>query len=375
MTTTVEQFPTLFSPLRLSTLTLTNRVAVAPMSRVSTHGDGVPTAQMTDYYQQFAVGGFGLIITEGIYPAGPGAQGYTNQPGLTSTGHVKGWRSVIDAVHHHGGIIIAQLMHAGALSQHLDATLGPSAVVPRGRKMPEYGGTGNYPIPQELNHAQIAEIVKGFAQSAALAQDAGFDGVEVHAANGYLLDQFLTDYTNTRTDYYGGSADARARLTAEVVGAVTERTRGQLPVGVRLSQAKVNDSRHKWADTREAEAIYTTIAATKPAYLHLAGEGRSWTESGRAGDGTALGALARRSTGLPVMVNGGLNAPTLIEQALTDGEADLVSLGRAALADPAWPSRIRQGQTPAPFESVYITPSATLSNTECARAQHIAEKW
>lgn len=370
----VEQFPKLFSPFRLSTLKLANRVAVAPMSRVSTRGDGVATEQMTDYYRRFAEGGFGLVITEGIYPQGPAAQGYANQPALTSVAHVEGWRSVTNAVHRCGGVIIAQLMHAGALSQHLQATLGPSAITPRGAKMPEYGGSGTYSTPRALSQSQIDDIVDGFAASAALAEDAGFDGVEVHAANGYLLDQFLTDYTNTRSDRYGGSVCARARLTAQVVGAIVERAQDRIPVGVRLSQAKVNDSHHKWADAREAEGIYTTIAAANPAYLHLAGEGRPWTQSGRAGDGTALGALARRSTGLPVIVNGGLHTPELIEQTLADGEADLISLGRPALADPAWPTTIWEGHTPEGFDVDFITPSATLANTDHARARHATTK-
>jgi 2,4-dienoyl-CoA reductase-like NADH-dependent reductase (Old Yellow Enzyme family) len=373
-TRSIEHFPKLFSPFTLSTLKLANRVAVAPMSRVSTHGDGVPTAQMADYYREFAEGGFGLIITEGIYPLGPAAQGYANQPALTSVAHVEGWRSVTTAVHRCGGIIVAQIMHAGALSQHLLGTLGPSAITPRGLKMPEYGGSGNYPTPKPLSQKQIDDIIDGFARTAGLAEEAGFDGVEVHAANGYLLDQFLTDYTNTRSDRYGGSACARAALTAQVVAAIVDQTKGRVPVGVRLSQAKVNDSHHKWVNAQEAVDIYTTIAAAKPAYLHLAGEGRPWTQSGRAADGTALGALARHSTGLPVIVNGGLHTPELIEQTLADGEADLISLGRPALADPAWPTRIWDGHTPEAFVMDFITPWATLANTDHARAQHARTK-
>lgn len=363
------QFPKLFSPFMLSGLRLANRVSVAPMSRVSTLGDGVPTLQMAAYYRSFAAGGFGMIITEGIYPPGPGAQGYADQPSLASAAHVAGWRAVTDAVHRCNGIIFGQIMHAGALSQHLPATLGPSAVTPRGTKMPEYGGQGSYPTPDSLSLRQIDSIVDGFAQSAGLAEEAGFDGVEVHAANGYLLDQFLTEYTNARSDRYGGSARARSALTAEVITAMERRTHGRLPVGVRLSQAKVNDSHHKWTDAAEAEAVFTTVAAAQPAYIHLAGEGRPWTQSGRAADGTALGALARRTTGLPVIVNGGLHTPELIEQTLAGGEADLVSLGRPALADPAWPARVLDGGTPDAFHIGFITPAATLDNTDRARTQ------
>ncbi|MGV9800460.1 oxidoreductase [Mycobacterium sp. NPDC003449] len=364
-----EQVSDLFSRFTLGALDLPNRLVVAPMSRVSTRGDGIPTGQMAEYYRGFAEGGFGLIITEGIYPIGPAAQGYADQPALTSLEHARGWRAVTEAVHDSGGFIVAQIMHAGALSQHLESTLAPSAVAPRGAKMPEYGGAGTYPTPSQATQEQIAEILAGFADTAALAVDAGFDGIEVHAANGYLLDQFITDYTNTRSDHYGGSPTARTRLTAEVLAAILDRIGRRIPVGVRLSQAKVNDSRHRWVDAHEAEDIYDTIAGAAPTYLHLAGEGRPWTQSGRTADGTPLGELARRTTGLPVIVNGGLHTRGVIDRVLAEGEADLVSLGRPALADPSWPMRIRNGQSPEDFDADLITPAATLDNTEHARTR------
>ena len=358
----------LWEPLVLAKRELRNRVVVAPMSRVSTSGDGVPTEQMSRYYQQFAWGGFGLIVTEGIYPAGPASQGYANQPGLVTASQVVGWRLVTDAVHDAGGLIVAQLMHAGALSQHLTATVAPSAIPPQGQKMAEYGGTGSYPTPVGLTPNDIEHIVAGFAASARRAKQAGFDGVEVHAANGYLLDQFLTPYTNIRSGRYGGSPTARAQLTADVVKAICDAeagsSSGRMIVGVRLSQAKVNNSHHKWRDEQEAAAIFRTVAAAGPDYLHLAGEGRPWTDSGRAADGTALGALARQVTGLPVVVNGGLDDPALIQQVFGAGEADLVSIGRGALADPDWPQHVRTGGTPRRFHPAMISPSASVQNTQ-----------
>ena len=203
----------------------------------------------------------------------------------------------------------------------------------------------------------------GFAASAALAAQAGFDGVEVHAANGYLLDQFLTDYTNSRTDAYGGNPAARALLAAQVLTAVRQSTGGQLIVGLRLSQAKVNDSRHKWRDEHEVTEILRTVTAAAPDYLHLAAEGRPWTESGRAADGTALGPLARAITGVPVIVNGGLHDPALAEEVLHTGQADLVSIGRGALADPHWPTKIRTGVPVRGYTDDMITPSASVQNT------------
>ena len=353
----------LWQPIEVAGRELANRLAVAPMSRVSTTGDGVPTEQMRDYYATFAAGGFGLIFTEGIYPIGPGAQGYADQPALVTDAQVAGWRSVVDAVHQAGGLIIAQLMHAGALSQFLTATVGPSVHTPRGQKMAEYGGSGPYPTPTALTQDQIDQIVAGFAASAALAAAAGFDGVEVHAANGYLLDQFLTDYTNTRTDAYGGNPAARALLAAQVLTAVRASTGGQLIVGLRLSQAKVNDSRYLWRDEHEITEILRTVTAAAPDYLHLAGEGRPWTQSGQAADGTALGPLARAITGVPVIVNGGLHDPALAEEVLHTGQADLVSIGRGALADPHWPTKIRTGGPTREYTDDMITPSASVQNT------------
>jgi 2,4-dienoyl-CoA reductase-like NADH-dependent reductase (Old Yellow Enzyme family) len=355
--------PNLWQPIEIAGRSLQNRLAVAPMSRVSTLGDGVPTRQMRDYYQDFAAGGFGLVITEGTYPIGPAAQGYANQPALITDEQVDGWRSVVQAVHDSGALIIAQLMHAGALSQFLPRTLGPSVHTPQGKKLSEYGGSGPYPTPAEMTEAQITEVVAGFAASAALAAKAGFDGVEIHAANGYLLDQFITDYTNTRTDSYGGGPHSRARLAAQVLTAVRDSTDERFIVGLRLSQAKVNDSRYKWRDEHEATALLQTVTEASPDYVHLAGEGRPWTQSGRTADGTALGPLARAVTGRPVIVNGGLHEPALANEVLASGQADLVSIGRGALADPHWPAKIRSGAATREFTSDMITPSASVQNT------------
>ncbi|MQA82027.1 MAG: NADH:flavin oxidoreductase [Streptosporangiales bacterium] len=343
---------------------LHSRVVVAPMSRVSTGGDGVPTSAMCDYYRAFARGGFGLVVTEGTYTASRLSQAYTDQPGLLTESQADGWRRVTDAVHEDGALIVAQLMHGGALSQSLTDTLAPSVVQPRGKKMPEYGGSGSYPLPTAMTDADVAEAIAGFATSARLAAAAGFDGVEVHAANGYLLDQFITDYTNLREDRYGGSPGDRARVVAEAVTAIRAATGADLLVGVRLSQAKVNDARHRWQDRAEAAAVLQTVAGARPDYLHLASEGKPWTDSGVLPDHTPLGRLARELTGLPVMVNGGLDDPALAAQVLDDGHADLVSLARGALANPDWPYRVRAGDALRSFHPGMITPVATVANTQ-----------
>lgn len=186
---------TLLSPVALGPLQLANRLAVAPMTRVSATADGRATARMAEYYGAFARGGFGLVITEGIYTDRAYAQGYLFQPGLTDGAQQEAWRPVADQVHAAGGRIVAQLMHAGAISQgnpHRTVAKGPSAVQPKGLQMGFYRGEGAYRTPEELSLAEIEEIVAGFAAAALRARQAGFDGVEIHGANGYLLDQFLT---------------------------------------------------------------------------------------------------------------------------------------------------------------------------------------
>ena len=193
------------------------------MTRVSAGADGVPTTCMADYYAQFADGGFGLVITEGLYTDEAFAQGYLHQPGLANAAQRDAWRPIVAGVQSRGGRVIAQLMHAGALSQgnpYRMGTIGPSAVQPKGRQMTFYRGEGEYAVPAAMTQQDIDTAVAGFAQAALRARKAGFDGVEIHGANGYLLDQFLSEGINLRDDSYGGGLEGRLHLLVEVVDAV-----------------------------------------------------------------------------------------------------------------------------------------------------------
>lgn len=165
---------------------------------------------MAAYYTAYAEGGFGLLITEGTCTDRAFSQGYLHQPGITDEAQAAAWRPVVEGAHAAGARVVLQLMHAGAVSQgnrFRDRAAGPSAVRPLGEQLAKYRGSGPWPVPMELTRRQIAEAVHGFAAAAARARDVGFDGVEIHAANGYLLDQFLTPYTNLRTDDYGGGVE------------------------------------------------------------------------------------------------------------------------------------------------------------------------
>lgn len=357
--------PSVLNGYSFGGLPLNNRLVVAPMSRVSGTEEGVPTQRMVSYYGSFAEGGFGLIITEGIYTDEDFSRSYAYQPGLSTSEQVAGWQDVVDAVHEAGGFIFAQLMHGGALSQLLENTIGPSAIKPKGEKMPEYGGSGEYPVPTEMMESDLQQTLAGFATAATNAQDAGFDGVEIHGANGYLLDQFITGYTNQRDDQYGGSTSERTRFPCEVVRAVKEVVGEGFPVGIRLSQGKVNDHGYRWPGGREdAEAIFAAVAEAGVDYLHIASEGRDWRESAKIDDETTITQLAKRVTGLPVITNGGMHDPELAETVLREGHGDLVALARGAMANPDWPHRLRDGRDFNDFDPSMITPKATIENTD-----------
>lgn len=371
VTPTASKHPA-FDEVTIGSLTLANRVVVAPMSRVSAEADGRPNERMRAYYEEFARGGFGLVIAEGTFPDLVFGRGYAFQPGLVTAAHVAGWEAVTRAVHAHATPIIAQLMHAGALSQVLAHTAGPSAVLPKGEKMPEYGGEGPYPVPKEMTDADIETAIASFVHAAANALAAGFDGVEIHAANGYLLDQFITSYTNLRSDGYGGTPRERVRVSCRVVGAIRAAMGEDFVVGIRLSQTKVNDLDYRWAGREEAQAIFAAVGASGVDYIHIASEGRDWHETARIAPGLTITQLARQVSGLPVIANGGMHDPEQARTILADGHADLVSLARGALANPDWVLRLRDGIEAEDFDGAMLHPMATIDNQDAWRASRAA---
>lgn len=345
---------------------LRNRLAVAPMTRVSASGDGLATDRMRGYYRDFARGGFAIVITEGTYTDRDASQGYDRQPGIANRWQAKSWAPIATAISDHGSLAIMQLMHAGALSQRQEPgrIISPSAVRPPGEMMPDYGGSGPYRMPAAMTATDLAQVRKGFVTAARRARRAGFHGVEIHAANGYLLDQFITEYTNGRDDEYGGSESARIRYPAEIVAAVRDSSPADFVVGVRVSEAKVNDLKYRWpGGAAEAMTIFTALADAGASYIHIAGEGRGFRES-TADRQEPRTTLARRVTGLPVIANGGLDDPDLADAVIEAGHADLISLGRAALASPDWPARIANGRPVAQFDRGMISPSASIQNTD-----------
>lgn len=341
----MPDFTPLWAPVQIGSTELASRIALAPMTRVSATEDGHATEKMAAYYEAYARGGFSLLVTEGIYPDTAYSQGYLFQPGIATAEQAQSWAKVVDRVHAAGARIFAQLMHAGAQAQgnrFFRTSVGPSAVAPKGEQLPFYRGEGPYPVPAEITRAQMDDVREGFVQAALRAKEAGFDGVEIHGANGYLIDQFLTDYLNQRTDEYGGSPENRVRFAAEISRAVREAVGPDMTVGIRISQAKVSDNDHRWSGgTEEARVIFSTLGATGIDFIHTTEYRASAPAFGDSGP--SLAALAKQYAGVPVIANGNLDDPEAAAALLRDGTADVVALGKAALANRNWPHRVRNG--------------------------------
>ncbi|MGJ9384180.1 tRNA-dihydrouridine synthase [Salipaludibacillus sp. CF4.18] len=353
--------------LNISSVDLENRVGLAPMTRTSATEDGLVTNQMANYYTKFTKGGFGLIITEGTYPDEQYSQGYNDQPGIANDKQVEEWKKVIKSVHENGAKIFCQIMHAGALSQgnrYKNETIGPSAVKPKGEQLGFYGGSGEFSIPKEMTSEDIKEVVQSFANSAVRAKQAGFDGIEIHGANGYILDQFLTDYTNKRTDQYGGSIENRVRLLVEVLQAVREQVGAEFPVGIRISQGKVNDYDHKWANGEsDAEIIFSSISKAGADFIHVTENDAmnpAFEENGKT-----LAAFAKKYGDVPIFANGNLHEPEKAEEIIKKGEADLITLGTGALVNPDWVNKVQKDGTINEFNpEKFLHPNAKIKEFE-----------
>jgi 2,4-dienoyl-CoA reductase-like NADH-dependent reductase (Old Yellow Enzyme family) len=361
----------LYTPTAIGGVDLANRIALAPMTRVSATAEGLPTDRMASYYRIFAGGGFALLITEGLYIDEETSQGYFFQPGIATPTHADAWRRVVDGVHSAGSKYFAQLMHAGSQSQgnpHTTTTWGPSAVRPKGEQLAMYRGSGPFQTPEAMTTEQIGQVRAAFVNAARMARDAGFDGVEIHGANGYLLDAFLTDYMNTRTDDYGGSVANRVRLAAEVCRDVAAAVGADIATGIRLSQGKVSDNRHRWSGGEDdAAVIFGALADSGTDYIHTT-EYRALAPA-FADTGKTLAELAKQYSRLPVIVNGHLDDPRDAVAIIASGTADVVALAKPALANRDWPRRVRTGQPLSPdLPADLFGPVATVKDWEVAGA-------
>ena len=330
----------LFDPVQLRPFTLTNRIVMAPLTRSRADDAGVPGELQATYYSQRASAG--LIVTEATNISAQG-KGYIRTPGIWSKEQVAGWKLTTKAVHDKGGHIVLQLWHVGRVS-HPDLQPGgvlpvaPSAVRAEGQKAYTYEGFKDLVTPRALETDEIPGIVADYAHAAQCAKEAGFDGVEIHSANGYLLQQFLSDKTNKRSDRYGGSIENRTRLVVEVTDAVTKVWGGDR-VGIRLAPLT------KFADIGDSnpEPVYLSLIeqlnAFDLSYIHVI-EGDTGGERNPRG-GFDLQKLRRAFKGL-YMANNNYTLELAVE-ARAENLADLICFGRPFISNPDLVERLRTG--------------------------------
>ncbi|MFG2970194.1 alkene reductase [Streptomyces sp. NPDC048288] len=344
MTRTTTDF---LAPARLGGLELPNHLVMAPLTRNRAAADGTPTDLMTTYYAQRAAAG--LIIAEAATPNAVG-QTYPNITAIHTDAHTAGWRKVTDAVRASGGRMFLQLQHGGRVSH--PATTGLTPVAPSPVPLPEtiFTPDGHRPavVPRELSREGIRSTVADFAAAARRALDAGFEGVEVHSANGHLLHQFLAAGTNRRTDAYGGSVAGRIRFTAEVTEAVAAAI-GADRVGVRISPASTVNGIEEGDTETLYPALVARLAELEPAYLHLVHADP---------DGPLFHRLRTAWTGTlianPVLHDLTTEEVTGAARRLLAAGADLVALGRPFLANPDLVARLRLGAPLNPVRDRYF---------------------
>jgi N-ethylmaleimide reductase len=328
---------TLFEPFTLGRITLANRMVMAPLTRNRAEPGNVPGPMTIEYYAQRA--SVGLIVAEATQVSAQ-AQGYVATPGVHTPEQIAGWRKVTDEVHARGGKIFVQLWHTGRMSHTAFQPSGqppvaPSAIAAKAKTYIPGTGYVDTSVPRALETAEIAEIVDDFRTAARHAIEAGFDGIEIHGAHGYLLDAFLRDGSNMRTDAYGGSIENRTRFLLEVMAAVTQEI-GADRVGIRLSPVSpVNDSNESQPQPL-FEHVVRELNQLKPVYIHVV-EGA--TGGPRDFAPFDYDALRRLYDGVWMLNNG--YTKEMAQEAVATGKCDLVSFGRLLLTNPDLPRRFQ----------------------------------
>lgn len=366
----------LFEPITLGHLHLRNRIVMSPMTRSFSPG-GVPGAGVEDYYRRRAENDVGLIVTEGIgvdhdAAIGAGSMGETDMPLLHGQAALARWRTVVEQVHQAGGVIFPQLWHQGVMrSGHTGpypeaASVRPSGIWGPGDRInsarPDYLQAMLKPT-QPMTDSEIADVIAGFARSAANAKSVGFDGIAIHGAHGYLIDTFFWRETNLRTDIWGGGIAGRARFGAEVVKAIRAAIGDTMPIMFRYSQWKQQDYDARLAETpAELETLLRPLADAGVTIFDAST--RIYSKPAFEGSALSLAGWTKAVTGIPTAAVGGiglnkelrssfvekvetLNNLDDVAARVTAGEFDLVGVGRSLLIDPGWVHKARAG---APFE-------------------------
>ena len=345
----------LFDRYSLGGTELVNRVVMAPMTRSRALDHNTPNALMAEYYGQRASAG--LIVTEGVSPS-PNGLGYARIPGLFNEHHVAGWKKVTQAVHDKGGKIFAQLMHTGRVAHQDNLPEGAKVVGPCAEACPgemwvdRSGGMQTHTLPHALTEAEIRDVVLEFAHSAQLAIQAGFDGIELHAANGYLLEQFLNPLVNKRTDGYGGIMANRNRFVVEVAHACAQAM-GAGQVGIRISPQGVFNGTGSFDDLEpQYLSLIHKLSELGLVYLHVVDH----SAMGAPPVSVELKSKLRQAFAGTFIAVGGFTAETA-EKALASHEADLIAFGRPFIANPDLVTRLKTGAAlNDPDMSTFYTP-------------------
>jgi len=346
---------TLFSSFNNKSLSLDNRIVMAPMTRQFSP-DGIPTSDVAGYYRRRAEGGTGLIITEGTTVNDKVATMGATIPRFHGEDALEGWKQVVDEVHNAGGKIMPQIWHVGM------ARVAENAPFP---ELPRTGPSGLFKPGKQgaepMTVAHIESVINAFAEAAADAQEIGMDGVEIHGAHGYLVDQFFWEGTNQRTDSWGGSMENRGRFAVEIIKAIRAATSKDFPIVLRYSQWKQQDYTARLAHSpQELEQFLQPLSEAGVDIFHCS-QRRYW-ENEFDGSELNLAGWTKKITGKPTITVGsvGLNddffgafkgqdsstrsVDDLLER-LDVGEFDLVAVGRALLQDPSWANKIKEGRT------------------------------
>ena len=353
----------LFQPFPFGKVTLPNRIVMAPMTRSKSPGN-VPGDDVADYYQRRAAGGVGLIVTEGTAPDFKGAHGYPDVPSFYGDEAMAGWKRVAEKVHHAGGFIIPQIWHVGSVRKK---GFGPdpdgSIVGPSSIMHPSHFINGELSkgaeLPEAMTQADINDCVSAYGKAARNAADAGFDGVEIHGAHAYLIDQFFWEATNKRDDKYGGDLVQRTQFAVEIIEAMRAQVSDDFPIVLRFSQWKQGDYNHKMAKSAdELEAFLAPLSKAGVDIFHCST--RYFNNPEFEGSNLNLAGWARKLTGKPAITVGSIGLDidflhsfggqkshstdiTALFERMENNEFDLVAVGRALLSDPAWANKVKAG--------------------------------
>lgn len=339
---------TIFRPLTIKNMLFKNRLGIAPMTRMSAGPDSIPRQDVLDFLVRRAENGAALVFTEAIVTDYESSQGYPGQARMTSQKQIEAWQSVVEKIRQTGAAAFMQMFHCGRMAwpevNPAHRSIAPSPITPK-QNNPLTGAP--YPIPATMSQFDIDHVINGFVETAKGAVAAGFDGIEIHGAHGYLINQFLSSYSNKRTDQYGGSVENRFRFAREVIRAVQTVVPGQHILSFRISNWGIADMAVSLFDSCDEWQQFIRLISAEPIDV-LSVSTYDFSEK-VFGTEKNMAQITREATSLPIMICGKIHDRTSAEKALQD--ADIALSGKTSLLNPNWISDIASGRKLPPFTS------------------------